>query len=160
MLRARWGACGVLAAIALVAGMVASAQQPGAPASAQDPNRITVTKRPYDLQKLVSAPAVADDVYRGRTVWLQRCAYCHDGVGQPSYNTLGPWIDAERVQLLTDVAVKAIIAAGTERMPGFSYALNPQQVNDLLAFLKTVPASAKPTPNQLAGKAPANVSGD
>jgi hypothetical protein len=40
-------------------------------------------------------------------------------------------------------------------MPGFAYALTPQQVGEVIAFLKTVPSSAKPTPAQLAGRAEA-----
>ena len=39
-------------------------------------------------------------------------------------------------------------------MPGFQYALKPAQVNDLIAFMKTVPATTKPTPDQLAGRGP------
>jgi hypothetical protein len=46
--------------------------------------------------------------------------------------------------------VRAIIAAGTARMPEFRYDLNAQQVNDLLAFLRTV--TWKPTPAELAVK--------
>lgn len=155
MSRARSVACGIIAAVAFVSGghFVASAQQRNVAAAAQDPSKITVTKRPYDKQQLLNAPVVSEEVYRGRTIWLQRCAYCHDGVGQPSYNTMGPWIDGERVQLLTEVAIRAIVAAGTERMPGFSYALTPQQVGEVIAFLKTVPSGKKPTPAQLAGKA-------
>ena len=155
MSRARSVACIIMAAAAFVSGghFVASAQQRNAGAAAtQDPNKITVTKRAYDKQQLLGAAALSDEVYRGRTIWLQRCAYCHDGVGQPSYNTMGPWIDSERVQLLTEVAIRAIVAAGTERMPGFSYALTPQQVGEVIAFLKTVPSSKKPTPAQLAGR--------
>jgi mono/diheme cytochrome c family protein len=153
MLRARSVACGVITAVAFVSGghFVALAQQRNA--AAQDPTKITVTKRAYDKPQLLSAPALSDEAYRGRTIWLQRCAYCHDGVGQPSYNTMGSWLGAETVQVLTEPAIRAIVAAGTERMPGFSYALTSQQVGEVIAFLKTVPSSTKPTPAQLAGRA-------
>ncbi len=149
----------VLAALVGV-GAAAMAQQRGAGAPQGDPNKITVVKRPYDKKQMLGAPVLAEDAFRGRTIWLQRCAYCHDGVGQPSYNTLGPWMGAETVAVLGDVAFRAIVAAGTERMPGFSYALTQQQVGDVIAFLKTVPSSKKPTPNQLAGKAETTGNGD
>jgi hypothetical protein len=37
-------------------------------------------------------------------------------------------------------------------MPGFRYTLQPQQVNQLIEFLKTVGPETKPTPAQLARK--------
>jgi hypothetical protein len=46
--------------------------------------------------------------------------------------------------------VRAILAAGTARMPEFRYDLDAQQVDDLLTFLKTV--TWKPTPAELAVK--------
>jgi mono/diheme cytochrome c family protein len=118
-----------------------------------------VIKRPYDRAQLVKASTLSEAEYRGRTVWLQRCAYCHDGVGNISYNTMGSWLGAETVQVLTEPAMRAIIAAGTERMPGFAYALQPKQVDDLLAFIKTIPASTKPTADQLAGRLPGGSAG-
>ena len=123
-----------------------------AAAASQESPQVTIIKRTYDEAALLHPPALSASAYRGRTVWLQRCAYCHDGVGQPSYQTMGPWIGAETVQTLGEPALRAIVAAGTERMPGFQYALTPAQLDDLLAFLKTIPADQKPTAAQLAGK--------
>ena len=45
-----------------------------------------------------------------------------------------------------------LIQYGTAHMPGFRYGLSPSQVDDLLNFLKTVPATDQPTPAQLAGR--------
>jgi len=56
------------------------------------------------------------------------------------------------VKTLTDDAIKAIVQYGTARMPGFQYGLSASQVDDLLNFLRTVPASDQPTPAQLAGR--------
>ena len=83
-------------------------------------------------------------------LWVQRCALCHDGVGQPSYQTMGPWLDADIVKSMGEPAVRAIIATGTASMPEFRYDLDAQQVSDLLAFLETV--TWKPTPVELAVK--------
>jgi mono/diheme cytochrome c family protein len=152
----------IIGAVALAAGApLASAQQPGGgtPPPA-DPTKITVTRRVYDTKSLVNPPALSESAYRGRALWLQRCAYCHDGVGQPSYNTLGSWLGAETVQTLGEVAVRAIIGAGTAQMPGFRYTMKPQQMDDLIAFLKTVSSDKKPTPAQLAGRTGAAGSGD
>ena len=154
-----------LAAAAVVvaasgAGSAAMAQAAGGQGAAR-PAGVQVVKRPYDMKAISAQPTIPDDVYRGRTVWQQRCAYCHDGVGQPSYQTFGPWLGAETLTKYGEEGVRAFIAAGTEKMPGFQYALKPAQVNDLIAFVKTIPSSTKPTPDQLAGRGPGGVvSGD
>jgi mono/diheme cytochrome c family protein len=114
------------------------------------PVKPAVAKSAYDIPDLVKQLQVPADVFRGRVLWIQRCALCHDGVGQPSYHTMGPWLDADTVKSIGEPAVRAIIAAGTARMPEFRYDLNAQQVNDLLAFLRTV--TWKPTPAELAVK--------
>jgi len=124
--------------------VLASAQQ-------QNPAKLTVTARVYDKTHLLSAPVLPEDAQRGRALWLQRCAYCHDGVGQPTYKTMGPWLGAETVQALGETSFRAFVAAGSPRMPGFRYTLQQQQVSDLISFLKTVSSSQKPTPGQLAG---------
>jgi mono/diheme cytochrome c family protein len=113
---------------------------------------LQVVTRVYNKQQLLHSAALTRETLQGRALWLQRCAYCHDGVGQPTYKTMGPWIGAETVQLLGEDALRAIVGAGTARMPGFRYTLEPQQVNQLIAFLKTVQSDQKPTPEQLAAR--------
>jgi mono/diheme cytochrome c family protein len=130
--------------------LAASAQDRVHAAAGQGPVKPVVTKSAYDIPDLIKQLQVPDDVFRGRVLWVQRCALCHDGVGQPSYHTMGPWLDADTVKGLGDPAVRAIIAAGTASMPEFRYDLDAQQVSDLLAFLKTV--TWKPTPAELAVK--------
>ena len=145
--------CSALAlGLALGSGgrFVASAQDRVHADPGQAPVKPAVTKSAYDIPDLVKQLQVPDDVFRGRVLWIQRCALCHDGVGQPSYHTMGPWLDADTVKSLGEPAVRAIIAAGTARMPEFRYDLDAQQVNDLLAFLETV--TWKPTPAELAVK--------
>lgn len=141
---------GLAAALGVSAFLVASAQDGVHPAPAQGPVKAGVSKSTYDIPGLIKQLQVPDDVFRGRVLWVQRCALCHDGVGQPSYHTMGPWLDADIVKSLGDTAVRAIIAAGTARMPEFRYDLDARQVNDLLAFLRTV--TWKPTPAELAVK--------
>ena len=124
---------------------------------------INVITRPYDVKLLLGGAASSAEVRSGRALWLQRCAYCHDGVGQPTYRTMGSWLGAETVQLLGPEALRAVIGAGTERMPGFRYTLQPRQVNQLIEFLKTVGPEQKPTPAQLSRKssgASATLSGE
>jgi len=142
-----------LAILAIVACSVIALATSRLVVSAQNRNSelLTVSSRIYDRKQLLTHPPLSDDALTGRALWLQRCAYCHDGVGQPTYKTMGPWIGAETVESLGEDTVREVIAAGSSRMPGFRYGLQPEQVNDLIAFLKTVHSDQKPTPAQLAG---------
>jgi mono/diheme cytochrome c family protein len=119
---------------------------------------IKVTTREYDEKLLLSGPILSEEASTGRALWLQKCAYCHDGVGQPTYKTMWSWLGAETVQTLGEASVKAFINAGAGRMPGFRYGLDSQQIDDLIAFLKTVSSDQKPTPEQLSGRARAESS--
>lgn len=136
---------GLLLALAALAVVAAQGSNPD----------VRVITRDYDMHGLHPQPTPSDAVLRGRAVWLQRCAYCHDGVGQPTYRTMGPWIDVSRLQALGDARVRAKIADGSPRMPSFKYTLDNDDVDHLLAFLQTVTPDRKPTADQLAGSAPA-----
>jgi cytochrome c2 len=116
---------------------------------------VKVSTRVYDKKVLLSAPVLSEEAQTGRALYLQKCAYCHDGVGQPTYKTMGPWLGAELVKSRGDDVVRAFISSGTVRMPGFSYALDAQQINAVIAYMKTIPSDQKPTPGQLAGTQPA-----
>lgn len=134
--------------VAAGTGSPASAQQKGLVDPSQRPVKPVVTQYTYDIPALLKQLEVPRDVFRGRVLWIQRCALCHDGFGQPSYRTVGPWLDADSVKTLGEPALRAIIAAGGAAMPAFRYDLSTQQVSDLLAFLKTV--TWKPTAAELA----------
>jgi mono/diheme cytochrome c family protein len=142
------GSAGLLLAAGF--GTAASAQQRNLVAAGQRPVKPAVTRSAYDIPALITQSQVPRDVFRGRVLWVQRCALCHDGVGQPSYQTIGPWLDADTVKSLGETAMRALIAAGGAQMPEFRYDLNAQQVSDVLAFLKTV--TWKPTAAELAYK--------
>jgi mono/diheme cytochrome c family protein len=119
--------------------------------AAQDQSReLTVSRREYDMRPLLTPSQLSATALKGRTLWMQRCAFCHDGVGQPTYRTLGPWLDSDTVLLMGDARVREKIVTGSGRMPGFQYTLRPEQVDQLLAFLKSVTPDQKPTPDQLA----------
>jgi virginiamycin B lyase len=122
-------------------------------AQASNPD-VHVVIRDYDVRALLASRSASDAVMRGRALWLQRCAYCHDGVGQPSYHTMGPWIDSSRVQALGKERLRAQITAGSPRMPGFKYTLDGGDVDHLFSFLTTVSPDQKPTADQLAAKTP------
>lgn len=116
------------------------------PVLGQDrPYEMKVTSRPYDMRQLVAPPVLSAQGLKGRTLWAQRCAYCHDGFGSAvSPNSLGRWIDAEVLRALGDSRVRQVVQTGTRRMPGFQYALQANQVDLVLDYLKTVSPDQKP----------------
>lgn len=114
---------------------------------------IKIDTREYNREKLTTPPAISENAQTGRILWLQKCAYCHDGVGAPTYRTMGPWLGAEVVTQLGEDNVRSFISNGDVRMPAFKYNLDSQQLDDVIAFLKTVPSDQKPTAAQLAGRA-------
>ena len=149
------GLIGVAVAAAAVLGSAALAQDtgPGARIPGRDvTGAIMVTSRDYDLRALTTPPAIPEAAMRGRATWVQQCAWCHDGVGQPTYKTMGPWLSADTLRILGEDKVRAYIGKGSARMPGFQYTLKPQQVDELIALLKTVTPDQKPTAAQLAGR--------
>ena len=135
-----------------VAGEPANNQQSGKPLDEQKSAPVQVVTRVYDLDKLTHEPKLPETVFRGRVLWVQKCAFCHDGLGQPTYKTMGPWLDQDLVKNLSDDVVKTFIREGTPHMPAFKYGLSSSEVDDLVEFLKSVPASDKPTATQLAGR--------
>ena len=155
-------AIAVLAISAMRVGVYAQAggaDTHGIPTSAQLATKdnqqtvpVKVTQRAYDLKKLLAASTLSPEATAGRALWQQRCAYCHDGMGQPTYKTMGSWIDSDTVKNMGPEPLKAIMSAGVDRMPSFKYDLSDQQMNNVVEFLKTVSPSLKPTPAQLSGK--------
>lgn len=128
------------------------ANQSSQPLDEQKSAPVQVVTRAYDLNQLTHEPKVPETVFRGRVLWVQKCAFCHDGLGQPTYKTMGPWLDQDLEKSLGDEVTRAFIENGTAKMPAFKYGLSSSQMDDLVNFLKTVPASDKPTPAQLVGR--------
>jgi hypothetical protein len=140
----------------IVTGLIVCAVSPLLVAQQSGPGPdVKVVRRSYDMQALVRSAAVplTESQRKGRTLWVQRCAFCHDGVGTPTYNTLGPYLDAELVARRGDSAVRGKILKGSSTMPAFEWALKPGQADQLISFLKTIGPEQKPTDAQKAGKA-------
>jgi mono/diheme cytochrome c family protein len=79
---------------------------------------------------------------RGEGLFLQRCSLCHlprklkfgsPPVVGPSLTGLfkDPSVDQQKI-------LRGFILKGGPDMPGFQYGLEPKEVDDLIAFLKTL----------------------
>ena len=112
---------------------------------AQDPLRETQVTTPevvrtvYDMPAVVTPPSLSEDALAGWKLFVQRCAICHDPLGQPSYPaTLGPALSQGNVRELGEETVREIIMVGSVRMPGWQYTLSQEQIGQVIAYLNTV----------------------
>jgi len=134
----------VLCAIAVFVRS-AVAQQPASPS----PPKTVVTN--YDMRQAVTPPPLSPVQMAGKKLFVQRCALCHDLLGQPATTTVGPWIDVEIVKARGEDAVRQKIVNGSRRMPGWRYTFEPQQIESVIAYLKTVTPDQKPKPGGAVG---------
>jgi mono/diheme cytochrome c family protein len=106
------------------------------------------------LTALTNAIAGEDSVKRGAEIFLANCARCHgkeakgngpDLVKLQSAVSPDDWTDKESNQELTDSFIVAMITKGGKAngksriMPSFGAKLSNQQVQDLLAFIRSLP---------------------
>jgi mono/diheme cytochrome c family protein len=102
----------------------------------------------------VSAVAAEDSVALGARIFAANCARCHGRGGKGDgpdlvklQSAVSPddWTDKESNQELTDSFIIAMITKGGKAngksriMPAFGDKLNMQQVQDLLAFIRSLP---------------------
>lgn len=89
-----------------------------------------------------TAANLSDEERRGEGLFLQRCSLCHlprklkfgsPPVIGPSLS--GQFKDATPEQMKT---LRGFILKGGPDMPGFQYGLEPKEIDDLVAYLKTL----------------------
>jgi len=112
----------------------------GAQAPATTPK---VVRTEYDMKKLVVPPPLSETELAGRRLFVQRCSVCHDPPG-----AWGPWLDQGTVTAAGEPRVRDVIMTGSRRMPGWQYTFEPAQVDQIIAFLKTVTPDKKPAPSR------------
>ena len=114
-------------------------------APVQDPLRETQVSTPevvrteYDMPEVVTPPPLSADALAGWKLFVQRCAICHDPLGQPSYpESFAPLLNRETVHNLGEDRVRRVIMVGSARMPGWRYTLSQEQIDAVIAYLNTV----------------------
>jgi mono/diheme cytochrome c family protein len=106
---------------------------------AQGPS-VLVERTDYDMRKVVAPPALSETELEGRRLLVQRCAYCHDQGGRSA----APWLDKQRITTTGEDRFREKILKGSRTMPGWQYALSTEQVDQIMAFIKTVTPDQKP----------------
>jgi mono/diheme cytochrome c family protein len=76
----------------------------------------------------------------GRQVFAQSCGVCHL---PPAMNarTYGPGLSKDTAGG-SDEVIRGVISEGTPRMPAFKHYLQGGEIDAIIAYLKTVPATA------------------
>jgi mono/diheme cytochrome c family protein len=120
-------------------GLSALQAAPPPPGSGQ---RITpkVERKDYDMRRLVAPSPLTENELAGRRLYVQRCGICHDSTLTA---TPGPWLDQETIKRRGEAA-REVILTGSPRMPGFQYTLQAAQIDQIIAFLRTVTPDQKP----------------
>ena len=89
---------------------------------------------------LLSAPAQAQT--GGEALYKSKCAACHgaDGKGQTTMGKANNLKDlgSADVQKLSDDDIAGIISGGKGKMPAYGKSLKPEQVKDLVAYIRTL----------------------
>ena len=93
-----------------------------------------------------SSAALSDQAARGKTLFNQNCRLCHeqrpvaaknpnleDNIGPNLAGLFGP------PRSRPEAAVKVFIQVGVpDKMPGFRYGLKPEEIDAIIAYLKTL----------------------
>jgi mono/diheme cytochrome c family protein len=109
------------------AGMVSLLLAAGVQAAAAQPFPASGTLTPQQLQ--------------GRNLFNQSCMVCHVKLQITSPAKYGP--DLSKNALGGQEAVmRDVISNGTPNMPGFKYHFEPDQIDAIVAYLRTLPAPA------------------
>jgi cytochrome c6 len=85
-------------------------------------------------------PVYADDA--GAPLYKTKCAACHgaDGKGETTVGKADKIRDlgSAEVQAQSDADLTAIISTGKGKMPAYGKSLKPEQVKELVAYIRTL----------------------
>jgi mono/diheme cytochrome c family protein len=87
----------------------------------------------------IAAPAQAQNP--AETLYKAKCAMCHgpDGKGSPTGIKMGAHdFTSADVQKQTDAQLSDAIAKGKNKMPGYEKSLKPEQIKDLVAYIRAL----------------------
>ena len=127
----------VLALAAVLAGVTVAGQtQRNGEATASTP---TVERVSYDTRVFMAPLMLTEAQLNGRRLVARRCNNCHAGnPRQP-----GPPLGRQIVESRGETFIRDKVKNGSTLMPGFQYTLEPTQIDDVIAFLKTYSPPAR-----------------
>jgi mono/diheme cytochrome c family protein len=96
-------------------------------------------------QPFPAAGALTPQQVQGRNLFNQSCMVCHVKLQITSPAKYGPDLSKEALGGETAV-MREVISNGTPNMPGFKYHFEPDQIDAIVAYLKTIPGPARSAP--------------
>jgi cytochrome c6 len=102
--------------------------------------RLVIAATAFMALGLMSVPTEAQD--DGAALYKTKCAACHgtDGKGDTAVGKANKIRDLSSpdVQQQSDADLSAIITAGKGKMPAYGKSLKPDQVKDLVAYIRSL----------------------
>ncbi len=92
-----------------------------------------------------AAPALTAEQRAGRDLFAQHCVVCHVRTLVTAVRTYGPSLSQSTLGGLDEV-MRAFISIGDSNMPGFKYSLAPDEIGEIVAYIKTLPAEPPAAP--------------
>jgi mono/diheme cytochrome c family protein len=90
-------------------------------------------------------PALSAKELVGRALFTQSCVVCHVKTQITTAGHFGPALSKASLGGQDDI-MREVISNGTPNMPGFKYHFKPDQIDAVVAFLKTLPTPAPAAP--------------
>ena len=96
---------------------------------------------PAMAQPFPAADTLTPLELRGRNLFNQSCMVCHVKLQITSPAKYGPDLSQNALGG-REAVMREVISNGTPNMPGFKYHFEPDQIDAIIAYLKTLPAPA------------------
>ena len=90
-------------------------------------------------------PALSELELHGRNLFNQSCVVCHVRMQITTAGHFGPPLSKTSLGGQDDI-MREVISNGTPNMPGFKYHFKPDQIDAVVAYLKTLPTPATVAP--------------
>ena len=93
----------------------------------------------HAAQKESPAGSLSAKEFAGKKLFVQRCSICHlPPLNEPQGRSFGPSLKNFVNTPERETRVAETIRKGTGRMPGFQYGLKPEEIENIVAYLKTM----------------------
>ena len=86
----------------------------------------------------LSGPVLAGDVFMGKTLYERHCASCHGADGAGVMPGMPNFTHGDRLIINSNDKLRESIRQGIGVMPGFAAILNEQEIQDLIAYMRTL----------------------
>jgi mono/diheme cytochrome c family protein len=106
------------------------------------PVSVTVRSQSAQSQQTQKSAADKETVAKGQAWFYQRCSLCHLGriIKDEKFNSMGPSLSGvlKDASPSREAEIREFIQKGTLRMPGFQYGLSPRELDEVIAYIKTL----------------------